>query len=250
MPVELHVEAIFLGNLPGFGGPWLTQYAHRVAQRRGPVVVLHIDQQQIDIDLVTSNKPPLPQDVGFADAEAEAALDRWIDETGVRSLPELLKGLLEEAPVAAATWLIHLPGVSGSIDHDVRALASRFDRWRLLCGADELAVSSAQRLLKQLLETPETPASPASRAVRRAASRPGPGFETPHATNPHIGLMVFGADEARSLQVADRLTALGHGFLRSSINLIGWQKQMVPVNLRTLGSYLGTPQDLAGGLVA
>ena len=39
-PLELHIEALFMGNLPGFGGPWLTQYAHRVAKARGPVAVL------------------------------------------------------------------------------------------------------------------------------------------------------------------------------------------------------------------
>jgi hypothetical protein len=45
----------------------------------------------------------------------------------------------------------------------------------------------------------------------------------------------MGADEARALQVADRLTAAAERFLGAPIELRGFQKQMVPVNLQTLG---------------
>ena len=45
-------RAVVLGNLPGLSGPWLTQYAQVLAQSRGPVAVLHVDEETIDLELV------------------------------------------------------------------------------------------------------------------------------------------------------------------------------------------------------
>lgn len=211
-PIELHVEAVFLGNLPGFGGPWLTQYAHRLAQQRGPVAVLHVDEQQIDLDLVTSNKPPLPQDAD-ADSDAEASLERWIVGTPKHALATLLERLLHRAPVAVATWLIRLPE---RLTPPLQEIAQNLPRWTVLCGADEVAVSSASRLLEQLSQQHATD-------LRR-----------------RIAVMIFGADEARSLQALDRLRAAGEEFLAAPIELAGWQKQMAPVNVVPLGSFPDT----------
>ncbi|MCC7145604.1 MAG: hypothetical protein IT443_04090 [Phycisphaeraceae bacterium] len=47
-----HVEAVFLGNLPGFAGPWLMQYAQSLVSQHGPVAVLHVGESQVDVELV------------------------------------------------------------------------------------------------------------------------------------------------------------------------------------------------------
>ena len=44
------VEAVILGNLPGLSGPWLTQYAQLLAQQEGPVAILHVDDDLIDLE--------------------------------------------------------------------------------------------------------------------------------------------------------------------------------------------------------
>ena len=51
---DKRVEVVFLGNLPGFASPWMTQYAQHVALECGVVGVLHIDDEQIDLDFVTT----------------------------------------------------------------------------------------------------------------------------------------------------------------------------------------------------
>ncbi|MCC7193798.1 MAG: hypothetical protein IT444_13570 [Phycisphaeraceae bacterium] len=209
-PIALHVEVAFLGNLPGFGGPWLTQYARHLAQRHGPVGVLHVDDERIDLDLVTAGRPPLPQDITDPVANAEHALEAWTDQVSRSSLPALIDAMIHRAPVAVATWLIHLPT---HLTEMTQTLAQQVKRWTLVCGADEIAVAAGQRLFRSLLEN-----DPA-RDQRRLAS------------------MIVGADEARSFQAADRLRAYASAAGLGMIELVGWQKQMVPVELTSLASF-------------
>ena len=56
---ESRVEAVFLGNLPGYSGPWLMQYAHRLAKQSGPVAVLSVGDNEVDIDLVSTDENTL-----------------------------------------------------------------------------------------------------------------------------------------------------------------------------------------------
>src|SRR5580692_9258943 len=71
------VEAVFLGNLPGFGGPWLTQYARSLATGPGPVAVLRVEPEQITVELVGAPQPPPPQDLGEEDAQDQATIQGW-----------------------------------------------------------------------------------------------------------------------------------------------------------------------------
>lgn len=209
-PLDLHIEVAFLGNLPGFGGPWLTQYAHHLAQRRGPVGIIHIDGGQLDVDLVTAGRPPLPQDIADPAAAAEHSLEAWAEKAPRQSLPALIDALIHRAPVAVATWLIHLPT---NLTDATRPIARQLKRWTLICGADEMAVAAGHRLFRSLLEN-----DPA-RDQRR------------------LGSMIVGADEAKSFQSADRLRATASSACLGMIELVGWQKQMVPVNLTSLASF-------------
>src|SRR5690606_2548438 len=51
-PLSVLVEGVMLGNLPGFGGAWLTQYAGLLAQQDGPVAIVHVGDDSLDLELI------------------------------------------------------------------------------------------------------------------------------------------------------------------------------------------------------
>lgn len=204
------LEAVFLGNLPGFAQPWLTQYAQYLAQRHGPVVIMQIDAQRVDLHLVTEEpvQPPLQEEnAPEADAPADLSLSQWLERTTASLTPQV------------QVWLIPMPA---SWTPSMRLLAQHADRWTLVCGADDAAVVGTYRLLKQLVE------------VDAEA----------HAEQAHpIGLMLMGSDEATSRAAAEKLDHTASQFLDTPIQWIGWQKRMQPVNLHRVGEYLCHDRD-------
>lgn len=119
------IEAVFLGSLPGFAGPWLTQYAQWRATREGLVAVLHLDEQQIDMELVGHDGVlPAAPNVG----------DNLL--ATVEALPNV------------RLWLIHPASANGTLTQQLDAV----ERWTILCGAHELAVRGATELIRQLIE--------------------------------------------------------------------------------------------------
>ena len=201
------VEAVFLGNLPGFGAPWLTQYAHRLAQRHGPVAVLHLDDEQIDLEVVaTVDDPSLPPHTSIFIHRGEACGEELLD---------CLHDLSQLDPSAVRAWLIHIPGpLSGSM----LAKAYEVPRWTVLCGADEAAVVSAYQHLKKLL------GEDSARDQRR------------------VGMMVMGCDQEAARSAQRKLNAAAGSFLHTPIGLVGSQQQMVPVARRVLGTFTGSDQ--------
>lgn len=203
-------EAVFLGNLPGFAQPWLTQYARYSAQRHGPVVIMQVDAQRVDLHLVTEEpvQPPLQEEnAPEADALADLPLSQWLERKAASLTPRV------------QAWLIPMPA---SWTPSTRLLAQHADQWTLVCGADNAAVVGAYRLLKQLVE------------VDAEA----------HAEQAHpIGLMLMGSDEAASRAAAEKLNHTASQFLDTPVQLIGWQKRMQPVNLHRVGEYLCHDQD-------
>ena len=124
------VEAVFLGNLPGFSGPWLTQYAHYQASRHGVIAVLSVEGDGVDVELIA----PPGQSLG-------GLVERYTKSTqGSDSLAEALRFLADGDTVDVGGWLVHF--FSAPIGHDVLHRARQMDRWTLLCGADDAAVAS------------------------------------------------------------------------------------------------------------
>ena len=203
------VEAVFLGNLPGFGAPWLTQYAHRLAQRHGPVAVLHLDDEQINLEVVaTVDDPSLPPHTSTFTRRGEGCGEELLD---------CLHDLSQLEPSAVWAWLIHLPApLAGSM----LARAYELPRWTVLCGADEAAVVSAYQHLKQLLGKEVVPCKDQCR----------------------VGMMVMGCDQAAARAAQRKLNAAAGSFLHTPIGLVGSQHQMVPVARRDLGSFTGSDQ--------
>lgn len=215
---DAFVEAVFLGNLPGFGGPWLTQYARRLAQDEpGPVGVLRVSGDEISLELVGTPRPPLPQDLGDEDAQIQHTIEAW---AGVAAQPdnlvELLEGLssFEDTPVRR--WLVQFvqPGEPAAV-----AMARDLGRWTFLCGADQAAVVGAYKLLKELVDADGGP------TARR------------------VGFMIMGSDETTSRRIVERVSAAAAGrVLRRELEFRGAQKQMMPVSLHVVGAFPRTPK--------
>ncbi|MAE66652.1 MAG: hypothetical protein CMJ18_20480 [Phycisphaeraceae bacterium] len=204
------VEAVLLGNLPGFGLPWLTQYAHVLARRSGPVAVLHADEEGIEVELVSTIEAP-------ADVPAPTPGEPRGDQAP--DLLNLLHDLSQLRPRPVRTWLIHLPGpVVAAAPGCLRHLRS----WTLLSGADEAAVVGAYRMLKEMVAGDE-----------QAAPR-------------DVRLMIMGSDEQASRNAASNLNDAAHKHLATPIELVGSLKKMIPVCQRSLGRFVSTDDSWSG----
>ena len=195
------VEAVFLGNLPGFGGPWLTQYAHFIAAQLGPVVVLNVDREQVDLELVST----------AADRHRVAELARAGNVPAFEGLIAGLKALTQPGLPAIGAWLVHLPM---PLDETSIHLAPDLGRWTLICGSDQAALVGAYRWVKQLALGDDS--VPPQRRV---------------------GLMVMGSDRDQARAMAGQLSQTAGNFLETPVQLIGCRKQIEPVRLEVLGSF-------------
>ncbi len=194
------VEAVFLGNLPGYGGPWLTQYAHHLARQHGQVVVLRVDENLVDVELV------LPRDRSARDdiEQGPQSQDR----------PSDLQDTLTRLATSTRVWLIHIPT---PVTPQAVTLAGKFPKWTLLCGADDAAVVGAYRLIKQMVD-----------------QCTDQGQEHPQR---RVGVMMMGSDEATSRSAAEKLVNTASRFLTTPIEMVGWQKRMLPVHMKPVGHF-------------
>lgn len=210
-PQAWHVEAALLGNLPGFSGPWLTQYAYRLAQVHGPVGIISLDDHEAVIELVAPNSNALNHFDGS-------------DSTRVSQSDGLTHKLTDLATDIRA-WLIRF---QTPLTPESRSQVMTVNRWTLLCGADDAAVVGAYRLIKQLATIdPENDPD----EIRLDADR-------------HIGVMIMGSDDITSRAAAHKLSQAAHGFLNTPVQCIGASKQMRPVQHRMVGSFTGEQNRL------
>ncbi|MFP4223469.1 MAG: hypothetical protein ACLFVN_05270 [Phycisphaeraceae bacterium] len=128
-------QAVLLSNLPGLSGPWLTQYAQLLAQQDGPVAVLHVEEQRIEMELVEPTDRPLS---GRRISRRERPIE----------LLEQLDLLLEAEPTPVRHVLVHVDLADGGA---IERLAS-LESWTILTGADDAALAAVARLLRDLAE--------------------------------------------------------------------------------------------------
>ncbi len=208
------LEVVILGSLPGFGGPWLTQYAHHLAQRdNAPVAVIHLHPRQTDVELVTSGAQP-----GQHPSQGPAHALPPAPESGTIE-PSQLAALLQ----GTSAGLIHL----GEIEQlqELGPLLGQ-TRFTILCGAYDAAVVDAFARIKQIL-----------------AALPG------DAGKASLGVMIMGSDQDKSLATLRKLNAAAGDLLTTPIELSGWRKRMEPLQTRPLAS-LATEGDRCRQLVA
>jgi hypothetical protein len=212
----VHTEAVFLSNLPGFGRPWLDQYAQVLSRQRGPVAIVRIDENRLEIDLISQATPDLiPSDEPQSPATSSpvtVSLTEWLAKWD-RSV---------QPPIAC--WLIPVahPGRP-----EVISLIRAVSQWTVLCGTDDAAVVATYRLFKQL------------NAVK--PEKPG---DAPRK----IAVMLMGSDESTSRLTAEKLRQAAAKFLNESLHVIGSRQQMQPVNLKVMGQYKNESIDLMSEL--
>ena len=194
------VEAVFLGNLPGFGGPWLAQYAHFLADQLGPVIILNVDRDQVDLELVST-----ATDRGCVEELARAGNVPAMD-----GLMAALKRLTRPGLPSIGAWLVHLPM---PLDDMSMQVAPDLDRWTLICGSDQAAAVGAYRWVKELVARDD-------------------GLQ-----DRRIGLMAMGSDRDKALAMAASLSETAASFLETPVGLIGCRKRIEPVHVRVLGSF-------------
>lgn len=195
----VRAEAVLMGNLPGLSGPWLTQYAQLLAQHLGPVALLHVDEQNIDVELVEPTDRP--QSSGRVPPRQQQPADGLIDK---------LDRLMQPGPAQVQAVLVHSEASSRPVAMQrLKAL----DHWTVLCGADDAAIIGAYRLVKSLVEADATVA------------------------HKHLGVMVVGSEHEVGRAAAEKLSASTRPLLESPARFVGCQRQMVPVHLRQLGRF-------------
>ena len=200
-PPQATPELVFLGNLPGLAGPWLTQYAQLVADQSGPVALVHLDDDAAEIELV---------EPGDASLAAAARTTRFVAGEDGLDPATLLDALVTRDDEPVRDVLIHAEATD---DPATLARYVAVDDWTLLTGSDDAAVVAGFTALKRMLE-----AEPRAKAV-------------------HLGVMVMGSDGEAARHAADKLARTAQPLLRHDVRRLGHHKQMAPVNVRQLGRF-------------
>lgn len=197
-PAAALVEAVMLANLPGVSGPWLTQYAQLLADQYGPAVILHVDDDLIDVEIVE------PRD------DATGGAVRAPTDKGNIDLVSLLDALVRDQANPVSVVLVHLEASAGMLSPIAARRLMAIDDWTVLTGSDDAAVVSAYRQIKQLVDADAS------------------------AAEKHIGFMVLGSPEQPSRHAFDKLRQTCAEFVHVPVQLLGYQQKMVPVNVRQL----------------
>lgn len=207
-PQAVMTEAVVVGNLPGPSGAWVSQYAQSLAEHEGPVVLVHLDRHEIDLELVRPrNDAPEPRE----------ATPRRPLRPGHGTPDPAVAGA---DPIALLDAAVHNPDrpvqsvlvrIDPSTDIDDLARLADLDAWTLATGPDPIATAAAVQLIDRLLAT------------------------YPEAADTALGLMVLGADQPAALEAANRVAAEVGPRLAHPVELLGYQKQMLPVRITQLG---------------
>lgn len=129
---QILLEAVLLGNLPGYASPWITQYAHELSRSHEGVGLIRFDEKQVRLECFRS-----------ADDNDSPPASARPHETFTQAIERLTPQV--------DIWLIVIDPWNSPA---ARRRLAEVDRWTLLSGADEAAVVAAYRAIKQLLEGP------------------------------------------------------------------------------------------------
>ncbi|MEM0914876.1 MAG: hypothetical protein AAGK09_09735 [Planctomycetota bacterium] len=205
-PLTVMTEAVVVGNLPGPSGAWVSQYAQSLAEQEGPVVLVHLDRHEADFELVRPRgDAPEPRDATPRRPLNAASTDQPAPPAD---------------PIALLDHAIHHPDhparsvlvrIDPSTDLDDLARLADLDAWTLATGPDEFATAAAVQLVDRLLTA------------------------YPEAADTALGLMVLGADQPAAIDAANRVAGQLGPRLAHPVELLGYQKQMLPVRISQLG---------------
>ncbi len=190
-----------LANLPGVSGPWLHQYAHRLAQDLGPTLLIHADHDTLDLELARPagdhQTPPLE---GVASLRPSTHDD----------VAALIAALIDHPTRPVRHILLHLQ--PDACDTLLTSLAS-FERWSLLTGCDDMAVAAAGVLIHDLTD------------------------HLPDAAAKSVGVITVGGDADQATRARARIQAAAGHRLRHELQLRGHHRRFEPLHLQHIGSF-------------
>ncbi|MEM9347012.1 MAG: hypothetical protein AAGB26_10390 [Planctomycetota bacterium] len=198
-------EAVLMGNLPGMSGPWLTQYAQLLAQTEGPVILLHVGEDAIDLELVEPRAEAQPA------PSQETTTVRIPPMRGDRTgLVGLVDALVRSEQTPARTILVRFDSIG-----DAQALSrlAAMEDWTLLCGSDNASIAAASQQIRSAVQS------------------------EPRLADRNVGIMVMGSDDLAAEQAAQRIASELEHDLAAPAELVGHLKRMQPVQVRDLGSF-------------
>ena len=199
------LEAVLMGNLPGMSGPWLTQYAQLLAQSEGPVVLLHVGEEAIDLELVEPRAEAQP-------APSQPATTVRIPpmRNGRTGLVGLIDALVRSDSTPARTILIRFDSFA---DAQTLSRLAAVDDWTILCGSDDASIAAASRSLRTAVHN------------------------DPRLADRNVGVMIMGSDDDAAAQAVKRIGNELYDDLINPIELVGHLRRMQPVQVRDLGSF-------------
>jgi hypothetical protein len=186
------LEAVLLGNLPGYASPWVSQYAAELSRSHRGVGLIRIDDRQVRVEVFRADDESMDPEL--------AALAPSIDPVPRESFVQAVDRLSQVVDI----WLAVIDPCNSPMAR--RRLADA-DRWTLLSGSDEAAVVAAYRLFKQLVEAPD--AQPPARGVR---------------------MMFLGCDRQAALAALSRIDRAASSFLRVPVEFAGVRRQIQPLH--------------------
>ena len=195
------IEAIFDVGLPVLGGPWIGQYAKLIADAEGACGVIHIQQEQVEIELFQREPDPHDQLLGAVDdAETRSAF--------LPDLIDTLERLSDQRGLSVDRWLLRTRGTVSQKQH----LAAPVPHWTMLCGASDTSLVQIYSLLKHLTH----------------AGRAGDRW---------FGLGVMGADRTDAITLTRRLNVITGSMLRHTIELLAVAPRIRPIRRETIGVF-------------
>ena len=134
-PSPATLQCIIAGNLPGYADGWISQYANHIAQQQQSLILmLHIDDHHIDLDL-------------FAPAQTDLTpISHHYPTQGV-SLNEILKQILNDTQYPIAALLIHNACTQPNPRQDIQ---TQCQHCTILTGCDLPARIAANTIAQKL----------------------------------------------------------------------------------------------------
>ncbi|MBI1304823.1 MAG: hypothetical protein GC172_13720 [Phycisphaera sp.] len=188
---------LLVGNLPMMSGLWISQYADREARDRGPVCLLRMERDAVQVEV-------------FRTGGARPA---------VRPQATLAEALRAVAPLVGA-WFIVPPTPSGV------SIPDATEEVVVLTGADEPAVVAAYTLVKDSVER-----------MRARPSRAGAARAALPGSAPRVSVAVLGADDDACRAVSSTLDRTMRAFLKVELPVRGGLQRVAAVESVLRGTF-------------
>ena len=188
---------LLVGNLPMMSGLWLSQFADREARDSGPVCLLRMERDAVQVEVFRTG--------GVRPA--------------IRPQATLAEALRAVAPLVGAWFIVPPTPVGVSIPDATEEIV-------VLTGADEPAVVAAYTLVKDSVER-----------MRARPSRGGSARAALPGSAPRVSVAVLGADDETCRGVSNTLDRTMRAFLKVELPVRGGLQRVAAVESVFRGTF-------------